>query len=594
MTLTADDSIQEKTVSVTTKVGTGDTLSSNDDGEQPEDSEAQVGATSTSSEDGQKQAGVEKIEALTAVWSKTSLVVAWVMIWFIFFFVLMQQGALAALTPFVTSSFQEHSLTPTVTVFSSIIGGVVKLTLAKILDVFGRPQGYLISVIVTTLGLVMMAACNSVQLYAAAQVFYTVGQNALLYSVGIFIADSTSLLNRGFMIAFSSSPNLITTWLSGPISQAYLQGPGWAWAFGTFSVVVPVVTLPLFGLFVYNLNKAKKQGLFPKRESQQGHWQRVVYYLREFDAVGVVLLSAGLALFLTPFNIYSTQEQGWSSPVVISLLTIGPILIFLFVVWEWRFAPVSFIPFHLLSDRTVLGACVLSAIVFISYFCWASFFTSFLMVVFDLDVTKASYVFNAYNVGSPVWALVVGWIIRKTGRYKRINLWLAIPLHVLGLGLMIRFRSPDDNIGLVVMCLILVGFGSGAIIICDQIAAMAVTSHQYIAVVLALESMFSEIGGAIGLTVAASIWQAVFPAKLAEYLPAEDQPNMPIIYADLTTQLLYPVGSPTRLAIQHAYADAQEMMLIAGIALWAIGFASTLAWRDLDLKKIAQVKGHVI
>ncbi len=288
------------------------------------------------------------------------------------------------------------------------------------------------------------------------------------------------------------------------------------------------------------------------------------------------------------------QEQGWSAPVVISLLVVGFVLIVLFVLWEIYFAPLPFIPFSLLSDRTVLGACVLSSIVFISFYCWASFFSSFLMVVFDLDVTTASYVFNAYNVGSPLWALVVGWVIRKTGRYKRINLWFAIPLHILGLGLMIKFRRPDDHIGYVVMCLIFVGFASGAIIICDQIAAMAASSHQHIAVVLALESMFSEIGGALGLTVAAAIWQGVFPARLADYLPTEELPNLPIIYADLTTQLMYPVGSPTRIAIQHAYADAQEMMLIAGISLWAIGFVATLVWRDLDLEKIKQVKGHVI
>ncbi len=213
--------------------------------------------------DAQVQAGVQNIEAVTSVWTTTSLTIAWIMIWIIFFVMLMQQGALAALTPFVTSAFQEHSLTPTVTVFSSIIGGVFKLTLAKILDVFGRPQGYFISVVLTTLGLIMMAACNTVELYAAAQVFYTVGQNALLYSISIFIADTTSLRNRGFMIAFSSSPNLITTWLSGPISQAFLNGPGWPWAFGTFSIVVPITTLPLFGLFVYNFRKAKKQGSSP-------------------------------------------------------------------------------------------------------------------------------------------------------------------------------------------------------------------------------------------------------------------------------------------------------------------------------------------
>ncbi len=77
--------------------------------------------------------------------------------------------------PLVTSSFQRHGLTATTSVMSSLIGGLSKLPLAKILDIWGRPQGFTISVFVLTIGLVMMASCTSVEMYAAAQVFYWVG-----------------------------------------------------------------------------------------------------------------------------------------------------------------------------------------------------------------------------------------------------------------------------------------------------------------------------------------------------------------------------------------------------------------------------------
>lgn len=60
-------------------------------------------------------------------------------------------------------------------IMSNIIGGLIKLPLAKVLDIWGRPQGFLIMVGALTIGLVMMAACNNVKTYAAAQVFYWVG-----------------------------------------------------------------------------------------------------------------------------------------------------------------------------------------------------------------------------------------------------------------------------------------------------------------------------------------------------------------------------------------------------------------------------------
>ncbi|KND92515.1 Siderophore iron transporter mirB [Tolypocladium ophioglossoides CBS 100239] len=540
------------------------------------------------------QAGVQDIEATTTVWTKTALVVAYVMIWLIFFVNTMQQGTTLALTPYVTSAFQQHSLTSTVNIVSQIVGGVFKLTLAKILDVFGRPQGYLLSVVLTTAGLVVMAACRNVETYAAAQVFYWVGFNGLDYCLSIFIADTSSLRNRGLVLAFSGSPYIITAWLSGPISEAFLNGPGFRWGFGTFAVVTPVVTLPLYVLFMQNYYKARRRGLISSRKGGRTVAQSLVHYGREFDIVGVLLISAGLALFLMPFNIYSRQELGWASPLIIGLLVSCLLLMALCTVWERHYAPVQFIPYALLMDRTVFGACTLAAVTFVSFYIWDAYFPSFLQVVNGLSVTQASYVSQIYSVGCCFWALIVGLLIRKTGRFKWLALSFGVPLLIVGVGLMIRFRQPNVNIAYIIMCQIFIAVAGGTIGICEQTAVMAAASHQYVAVVLAVEAMFAAISAAIGLTVAAGIWQAVFPQKLREYLPAEDLKNLDKIYGRLDVQLSYPIGSPARIAIQRAYGDGQKMMLVWGTSVLIIAVVATAAWRDINVKHIKQVRGNVI
>lgn len=95
--------------------------------------------------------------------------------WVIYFVDTIQQGTTTSLKPYVTSSFSLHSLTGATDIMSSLIGGISRLTLAKILDVWGRPQGFAVCIVMCTLGLVMMAACQNVETYAAAQVFYWVG-----------------------------------------------------------------------------------------------------------------------------------------------------------------------------------------------------------------------------------------------------------------------------------------------------------------------------------------------------------------------------------------------------------------------------------
>lgn len=505
----------------------------------------------------------------------------------------MLSGTTGALSPYVTSAFALHSLTPTVGILSSVIGGVTNLTLAKILDVFGRPQGYLCSVIIATIGLIMMAACNTVEAYAAAQVFYTVGNNGIQYSLSVFVADTSSLRNRGLVQAFASSANLITCWLGGPIAEGFLAGSGWRWAFGMFTIMVPAVTLPLWGLLIYNFRKAKKQGLLPKRDSQRTRWQALVYYCREFDAIGLLLLSAGVALFLLPFNLYTMQSKGWDSPLIICMLVFGVTLIIGFVVWEKFFAPTTMLPYSLLMDRTVFGACVLSAVLFISYYLWNSYFSSFLQVVKGLDVKDATYVVQTYTVASVLSGITIGWLIHHTGRFKPVCLYFGIPFSIFGLGLMIHFRNADGHIGYIVMCQLFIAFAAGTIIICDEIAMLAAAAHQHIAIAIAVLGLFSSIGGAIGLTIASAIWQNTLPKKLLEYLPAAELPNLAMIYADINAQLAYPMGSPARIAIQKAYADAQVNLLSVGVGVWAIGLASVIMWRNINVIDIKQTKGHV-
>ncbi|OJI97292.1 hypothetical protein ASPVEDRAFT_79018 [Aspergillus versicolor CBS 583.65] len=178
----------------------------------------------------------------------------------------------------------------------------------------------------------------------------------------------------------------------------------------------------------------------------------VWYYAREFDAVGLLLLTAGLALFLLPFNLYTLQPLGWRSPLTICLLVFGVVLIVLFTLWERFFAPVTFIPFAILIDRNMVGACLLSTVLFISYYCWFSFFSSFLQVVNNLSVTHASYVAQIYSLGGNVFGIAAGILIRYTGRYKAMTLYGAIPIYALFMGLMAYFRIPGTSIGYIILC----------------------------------------------------------------------------------------------------------------------------------------------
>jgi hypothetical protein len=74
------------------------------------------------------------------------------------------------LMPYVVSDFSSHSLIPTIGIVASIMSGILKLPMAKVIDMWGRPQGLASMVALSTTGLVLMSLCQNVQTYAAAEV----------------------------------------------------------------------------------------------------------------------------------------------------------------------------------------------------------------------------------------------------------------------------------------------------------------------------------------------------------------------------------------------------------------------------------------
>ncbi|KAI8340490.1 hypothetical protein BC941DRAFT_347502 [Chlamydoabsidia padenii] len=539
------------------------------------------------------QNGVKSVEASNQVWTKTHLILAYICIWTIQFILALSSGINNTLTPYVTSAFQGHSLTATTQIVSSMTSGLIILPYAKLLNVWGRPQGFALSVLSMTMGLIMMAACNDVKTYCAAQVFYQVGSSTIGFTMTIFVADTTSLRNRAFMIAFTASPWLATVWAFGPATQRILDTIGFRWGFGIWAIVIPIVCAPLFGLFYFNLLKARRAGLLPKSEHQRTFAQSIAYYVKEFDVVGLLLICAGLALFLLSFNLYSYQPGEWRSPLVICFLVFGILLIIAFGAWEKWGAPVTFIPWSLMMDRTVFFTYTMAFSIYLAWYLWDSFFYSYLIVVYNLSITQATYITNIYTIGATFWSIVMGVVIRYNGRLKWQALYFGVPITMLGVGLMIQFRQPDVNIGFIVMCQIFIAFGGGTLVICEQMTVMAVSSHQYIPAVLSMENMVISIGSAIGSTIAGAMWMGIFPDKLAQYLPASALGDLTTIYGSIDVQSSYAVGTPERDAINRAYSDTQRYMLITATCIYSITLVSVMFWKDVDVKHLKKVKGLV-
>ncbi|OJJ97585.1 hypothetical protein ASPACDRAFT_80411 [Aspergillus aculeatus ATCC 16872] len=531
-----------------------------------------------------QQDGVRVAEAVTAVWSKKALYFSYGCMWMLYFVSGLNNNLTANLSAYITSDFSAHSLLTVISIVTSVMGAACLLPIAKVLNLWDRTVGLGIMVLIAMMGLIMMAGCNNIATYCAAQAFHTVGFTGVIFCVDVLTSDTSSLRNRGIAFGFTSSPYIITAFAGAPLSNQFHE-TNWRWAYGTVCILLPVVALPLILTWEMAKRKADKEGrLQYKPRSTRTWWQSIWFYIVEFDVGGIILMIGGLILFLTSFNIAGNTEDEWKSPKIIAMMVVGFCVLLLFVVYERWGAPKPFIPYHLLTNRTVIGACLLSTTYQISYYCWASYYTSFLQVVYNTSLTQAGYISSIFDLMDPIWLIGCGYLIRVTGRFKWLLLW-AVPLYLLASGLMIYFRTPGHSVGYMCMCQIFLAVGGGTLILIEQVAVLAASSHEEYAAMLALLSTFGNVGGAVGSSVSGAIWTNTLPQKLRQYLPADTLDQWEEIYESLDVQLSFPVGSETRIAIQNAYASSQRNMMIAGTALMGLSIAWVLMIKNIKIKE---------
>lgn len=187
------------------------------------------------------------------------------------------------LVPYVTSSFNQHGLLAVTTIFASVIGGVSKLAIAKIIDIRGRCEGFLLMILLIIIGMIMKALCKNVETYSAGHTFYWVGHIGLGYIIDVVLSDMTSLRNRMIMWGVYMSPRIAATFGGPKIAELFWLHSTYRWAFGSFCIILVGFSIPVAAIFIYNERKAKKIGVIPEKKPSRTAWESVKYYVIEFD-----------------------------------------------------------------------------------------------------------------------------------------------------------------------------------------------------------------------------------------------------------------------------------------------------------------------
>jgi MFS family permease len=91
-------------------------------------------------------------------------------IWFLYFVNAFQSSVFSSLSPYISSSFQAHSLSGVPMALADAFTAACYLPVGKLMDTWGRAQGFLLMTICATLGLILFASCDSFAIYCVGYV----------------------------------------------------------------------------------------------------------------------------------------------------------------------------------------------------------------------------------------------------------------------------------------------------------------------------------------------------------------------------------------------------------------------------------------
>lgn len=228
----------------------------------------------------------------------------------------------------------------------------------------------------------------------------------------------------------------------------------------------------LFSLWQYLRRSHKSETNTPssKIKSISECWSRL-------DVIGHMLLTASLTLVLIPMTLSSSPFQSWTSPAKLSMIIIGGCCFIAFVIYELHISSHPIVSFKLAKDRTVAAGCMVQFAIYLSYYIWAPYFFSFIVIVNNQSAKAATNITASQAVATAVIGLLAAFIIKLTGVYKWA-IMLGMVLKLIGAGLMLRYSNMSASIVQILFGQLISGAGTGMISIIAQTAVQAVTEQQ--------------------------------------------------------------------------------------------------------------------
>jgi EmrB/QacA subfamily drug resistance transporter len=292
------------------------------------------------------------------------------------------------------------------------------------------------------------------------------------------LADVFPPDKRGLAIGAWSGVSGLGVALGPLVGGAVVDGISWHWIFW-INVPIGLALLP-----------------FAARVLRESHGPS-----RRLDVPGFGLASVGL--FALVFGLVRGQAEGWTTPLIVSSLAIGAVLLAAFVAWELR-AKEPMVPMGLFRKRTF---AVTNAVSFFMYFgTFGSIFllTQVLQYVLGYTPFQAGVRMLLWTGATMIVAPIAGVLSERFG--SRGFMATGLALQAGALAWFAATTTTSVTFGEQAIAFVMAGAGMGLVFAPSASALLSVVSPAQAGQASGTNNAIREVGGVFGVAVLATVF----------------------------------------------------------------------------------------
>jgi EmrB/QacA subfamily drug resistance transporter len=390
-------------------------------------------------------------------------------------------------------NFSRENLQWVITAYAIAFGGFLLLG-GRAADLLGRRRVFMVGVALFTLASLVCGLSESEGMLIGARAVQGLG-GAIISPAALSIVmtsfEEGAERNKALGVwgALGGSGAAVGV-LAGGVLTDWL---GWEWIFW---VNVPV------GILVLALTVPIVPESFRQTER------------RRYDPLGAISVTAGLTLLV--YAISEAPNVGWATTRTILLLIASGVLLLAFVVIE-RTVAEPLMPFRIFRVRTVTGAngvgALLGAVIFANFF----LLTLYVQNVLGYSPLKTGFTFVA-TAGTAVLAAGVAQALTTKFGAKPV---MTVGLVLLTAAMVWYSQIPVDGSFAADLLpgYLMVGVGIAFAFVPVSIAALAGVAEREAGLASGLINTSQQIGGAIGVAVASTVFTSRFESLVEERNP---------------------------------------------------------------------------